>query len=96
MSLTLEELQELKSLISDRLYLQVAKWNLSLGDAGLAEALAIECNAHLEKGASEAARKALENVQVPLAGGKTQLPLAQLIPKSQFFDLEEMLEGFCR
>ena len=96
MSLSLVELQELKSLISDRLYLQVAKWNLSLGDAGLAEALAIECNANLEKGPAEAALKALENIKVPLAGGKTQLSLAQLLPQSQFFELEEMLEDFCR
>ncbi len=96
MSLTLVELQELKSLISDRLYLQVAKWNLSLGDAGLAEALAIECNANLERGASEAARKALDNIQVPIAGGKMQLALSKLIPKSQFFELEEILEDFCR
>ena len=96
MSLTLVELQELKSLISDRLYLQVAKWNLSLGDAGLAEALAIEFNANLERGASEAARKALDNIQVPIAGGKMQLALSKLIPKSQFFELEEILEDFCR
>ena len=96
MSLNLDELQELKMLIADRLYLQVAKWNLNLGDAGLAEALAIECNANIDKGEKEAARKALENVLVPLAGGTTKVPLAQLMPKSQFHELEEILEAFCR
>ena len=96
MTLDPAELGELRSSIADRLYIQVASWHLYLGDAGLAETLAIECNANLEEGASIAARKALESVQVQLAGGSTRLPLARLIPSGQIFDLEEILDPYCR
>ena len=90
------DLRELTISIADRLYIQVASWHLYLGDAGLAEALAIECNANLDLGASVAARKALEAVQVQLAGGTTRLPLARLIPSGQIFDLEDILDPYCR
>jgi hypothetical protein len=96
MSLDAADLRELTTSLSDRLYLQIANWHLYLGDAGLAEALAIECSARLDQGAAVAARKALEAVQVPLAGGSTRLPLARLIPAVQLRDLEEILEEHCR
>ena len=50
MSLDAADLRELTSSLSDRLYLQIANWHLYLGDAGLAEALAIECSARLDQG----------------------------------------------
>lgn len=96
MSLDAADLRDLTSSLSDRLYLQIANWHLYLGDAGLAEALAIECSARLDQGAAIAARQALEAVQVPLAGGSTRLPLARLIPAVQLRDLEEILEEHCR
>lgn len=96
MSLDATDLRDLTSSLSDRLYLQIANWHLYLGDAGLAEALAIECSARLDQGAAVAARQALEAVQVPLAGGGTRLPLARLIPAVQLRDLEEILEEHCR
>ncbi len=96
MNLDSVELRELQASLADRLYIQIANWHLYLGDAGLAEALALECNANLDQGASAAARKGLEAVQVQLAGGSTRLPLARLIPPSQLFDLEEILDPYCR
>ena len=96
MTLDTSQLKDLEISIADRIYIQVASWNLYLGDAGLAEALALECNANLDQGASVAARKALETVQVPLGGGSTRLPLARLIPSGQIFDLEEILDPYCR
>ncbi len=95
MTLDSAELKDLQISIADRLYIQVGNWHLYLGDAGLAEALAIECTAHFGQGANAAARKALEAIQVSLAGGSTRLPLARLIPPSQLFDLEEILEPYC-
>ena len=96
--MTLDPLQirDLQISIGDRLYIQVASWHLYLGDAGLAEALAIECSVHLDQGASVSARKALESVQVQLGGGTTRLPLARLIPSGQIFDLEDILDPYCR
>ncbi len=47
MTLSATDLKELELVLADRLYVQVASWNLYLGDAGLAQALAIECSARL-------------------------------------------------
>jgi hypothetical protein len=96
MSLSASELKDLEVALADRLYLQVAGWHLYLGDAGLAQGLAIECAARLDQGAAVCARQALEAVQVPIGGGSTRLPLARLIPAGQLRDLEEVLEPFCR
>ena len=96
MTLDPSQIRDLQISIGDRLYIQVASWHLYLGDAGLAEALAMECIAHLDQGESVSARKALEAVQVQLGGGSTRLPLARLIPSGQIFDLEEILVPYCR
>ena len=95
-SIDASQIQELEVLIADRLFIQIGKWNLYLGDAGLANDLAIECQINFQQGANVAARKALEAVQVKIGGGSTKLPLSRLIPPNQFFDLEEILEPYCR
>ena len=94
MSLSASDLEELSRAIADRLYVQVAGWHLYLGDAGLAQTLAIECAGRLEQGAAVCARQALEAVQVPIGGGATRLPLARLVPAGQLRDLEELLEPY--
>ncbi len=96
MSLAASDLKDLEVALADRLYLQIAGWHLYLGDAGLAQALAIECAARLDQGAGVCARQALEAVQVPIGGGATRLPLARLVPSGQLRDLEEVLAPFCR
>ena len=90
------QIRELTISIADRLFIQVGNWNLYLGDAGLAKDLAIECHANFEQGPNVAARKGLEAIQVNLGGGTTTLPLSKLIPSNQLFDLEEILEPYCR
>ena len=94
-SIDASQINELAVSIADRLFIQVGKWNLYLGDAGLAKDLAIVCKANFEQGANVAARKGLEAIHVKLGGGKTTLPLSRLIPPNQFFDLEEILEPYC-
>ncbi len=96
MTLAARDLEELSRAIADRLYVQIAGWHLYLGDAGLAQTLAIECAGRLDQGADVCARQALEAVQVPIGGGATRLPLARLIPAGQLRDLEELLQPFCR
>ena len=90
------KINELAVSIADKLFIKVGNWNLYLGDAGLAKELAIECQADFDQGAKVAAKKGLEAIQVKLGGGKTFLPLSKLIPSNQFFDLEEILEPYCR
>ena len=96
MSLTPTELKDLKLAIADRIYIQIANWHLYLGDACLAEPLAIACSANLELGPAVAARQAIESVRVSLGGGSTVLPLSRLIPPVQLLDLEEILDPYCR
>ncbi len=94
MSRELDKLHELEVIISDRIYLQIQNWNLSLGDAGLSKALAIECQANINEGVSIAVRKACEAVEVNLGGGKNKIPLYSLIPQGQISDLEDILDKY--
>ena len=96
MTLAARDLEELSRAIADTLYIQIAGWHLYLGDAGLAQTLAIECAGRLDQGADVCARQALEAVQVPIGGGATRLPLARLVPSGQLRDLEDLLQPFCR
>jgi Protein of unknown function (DUF3181) len=93
MPLSASDIRELQLEIADRLYLQVGSWHLYLGDAGIAEALAIECAARLDQGPGVCARQALEAVQVPIGGGSSRLPLARLLPPGQLQDLEDLLSN---
>jgi hypothetical protein len=93
MTLSPSEIRDLQLAIADRLYIQIGGWHLYLGDAGLAEELAIECAARLDQGAAVCARLALEAVQVPIGGGSSRLPLARLVPPGQLQDLEELLDN---
>ena len=95
-SIDSSQINELAVSIADRMFIQIGNWNLYLGDAGLAMDLAIECQANFGQGANIAAKKGLEAIQVKLGGGTTILPLSRLIPSNQFFDLEEILEPYCR
>jgi hypothetical protein len=95
MTLAAQDLEDLTRTLADRLYLQIAGWHLYLGDAGLAETLALECAGRLDQGAEVCARQALEAVQVPIGGGATRLPLARLVPAGQLRDLEEILQPLC-
>jgi hypothetical protein len=92
MTLSPGQIKDLENALAERLYLQVAGWHLYLGDAGLAQQLAIECAARLDQGAAVCARQALEAVQVPIGGGATRLPLARLVPAGQLRDLEDVLQ----
>ena len=96
MTLSASQLKDLETALADRLYMQVAGWHLYLGDAGLAQTLAIECAARLDQGPSVCARQALEAVQVPIGGGATRLPLARLVPPGQLRDLEDVLQELDR
>ena len=94
MTLSASDLEELSGAIADRLYVQIGGWHLYLGDAGLAQTLAIECAGRIDQGAAVCARQALESVQVPIGGGATRLPLARLVPPGQLRDLEELLAPY--
>ena len=90
------DIKDLELSIADQIYIQIAKWHLYLGDAGLAKSLAIECMAHLGEGPDLAVEKALRSIRVPIAGGKTHLPLQELIPHGQVLELIDLISPYYR
>ena len=84
-------ISDLENLISEKIFIKIEKWNLFLGDAGLARNLAIECLSNLNKGASEAAKLSLNNIRVKVGDGYHTIPLSKLVTTAQLQDLEDLL-----
>ena len=87
------EISDLENIISEKLYIKIEKWNLYLGDAGLARNLAIECISNFNKGSQEAAKLSLNTIKVKIGDGKEKIPLSSLVTSSQISDLEEILDN---
>ena len=88
------QISDLENIISEKIFIKIEKWNLYLGDAGLARNLAIECISNKDHGASEAAKKSLKAINVKVGDGVKSISLINLITSSQIFELEEILESF--
>ena len=88
------QISDLASIISDKIFIKIEKWNLYLGDAGLARELAIECIRNRDQGVSEAAKISLNEINVKVGDGIKSIPLINLITSSQIMELEEILESF--
>ena len=87
-------ISDLENIISEKVFIKIEKWNLYLGDAGLARNLAIECISNKEQGPSEAAKISLKAINVKVGDGVNSIPLINLITTSQIQELEEILESF--
>ena len=87
-------ISDLENLIAEKICLKIERWNLYLGDAGLARQLAIECLSNISKGINHAVDIALESVQVSIGDGSDKLALSKFIIISQKKDLENLLEDF--
>ena len=87
-------ISDLENVISEKVFIKIEKWNLYLGDAGLARTLAIECISNKDQGSLEAARLSLKAINVKVGDGDKGIPLINLITKSQILELEEILESF--
>ena len=87
-------ISDLENLIAEKICLKIERWNLYLGDAGLARQLAIECLSNISKGIKNAVDMALESVQVSIGDGSEKIVLSKFIITSQKEDLEELLEDF--
>ena len=88
------KISDLEHIISEKIFIKIEKWNLYLGDAGLARNLAIECISNKDRGASEAAKISLKEMNVKVGDGVKCIPLINLITSSQIIELEEILESF--
>ena len=88
------KISDLENIISEKVFIKIEKWNLYLGDAGLARNLAIECISNKDRGPLEAAQISLKAINVKVGDGVNIIPLIKLITTSQIFELEEILESF--
>ena len=86
------QISDLEHIISERIFIKIEKWNLYLGDAGLARNLAIECISNLSKGSQESAKLSLNKIKVKIGDGNEMIPLSNLVTSSQIYDLEEILD----
>ena len=87
-------ISDLENIISEKVFIKIEKWNLYLGDAGLARNLAIECISNKDKGALEAAKISLKAINVKVGDGVNSIQLINLITSSQILELEDILESF--
>ena len=87
-------ISDLENIISEKVFIKIEKWNLYLGDAGLARNLAIECVSNKDRGPLEAAKISLQAINVKVGDGVNSIRLFDLITSSQIFELEEILESF--
>ena len=87
-------ISDLENVISEKVFIKIEKWNLYLGDAGLARSLAIECISNKDQGSLDAAKLSLKAINVKVGDGVNSIPLINLITKSQILELEEILESF--
>ena len=87
------QISDLENIISEKIFIKIEKWNLYLGDAGLARNLALECISNLDKGSQQAAKLSLESINVKIGDGNQTIILSKLITASQIFDLEAILDN---
>ena len=62
-------ISDLENVISEKVFIKIEKWNLYLGDAGLARHLAIECISNKDQGPLEAAKLSLKSINVKVGDG---------------------------
>ena len=87
-------ISDLENIISEKVFIKIEKWNLYLGDAGLARHLAIECISNKDQGPLEATKISLKAINVKVGDGVNSIPLINLITTSQVQELQEILESF--
>ena len=87
-------ISDLENIISEKVFIKIEKWNLYLGDAGLARNLAIECISNKDQGPEEAAKISLKAINVKVGDGVTSIPLINLVTTAQILELGEILESF--
>ena len=87
-------ISDLENIISEKVFIKIEKWNLYLGDAGLARNLAIECISNKDQGPLEAAKISLKAINVKVGDGVNSIPLINLITSSQIIELADILEKF--
>lgn len=95
---TTEFLETLAAEIGERVYIDVAKWHLYLGDAHLHTVVAEKAYPLLAAQAvdEDSVLKILQEIPVKIGGGRKELSLLDLLPMQGQISLIDLLEDFQR
>ncbi|WOD38851.1 DUF3181 family protein [Nodosilinea sp. E11] len=95
---TARAIESLAAAIGDKVYLDVAKWHLYLGDAKLHTPLAEKLYPLVvgDQVSEAAVADILASTSVSLGGGQKTVPLADLIPSAGKADLLEAIADYQR
>ena len=93
---TTQEIETLAAQIGENVYIDVAKWHLYLNDAHLHTFVAEKVYPLLEDDSlsEDAVTSILQSIPVKLGGGKTELPLNDLLPMQCKVNLLDLLEEY--
>lgn len=91
-----EDIEALAAEIGENVYIDIAKWHLLLSDAHLHTTVAEQLYSMLQSGSlsKDQVSQVLSKIPVKLGGGRTELPLADLIPTQGEATLMDILEEF--
>ncbi len=95
---TTEAIEALAAEIGKNIYMDIAKWHLYLSDAHLAWAIAERVYPMLVENRLEESQvvQILEDIPVPLGGGKQEVPLINLLPTRCEVNLMDLLQEYQR
>lgn len=93
-----QAIEALAAEIGDKVYIDVAKWHLYLENAKLHVVLAERLYPMLSEGNLDESKvlKVLQDIPIALGGGKREIPLVDLLPRSCQTELIRILEEFQR
>ncbi|MGB7273369.1 MAG: DUF3181 family protein [Geitlerinemataceae cyanobacterium] len=91
-----QAIEALAAEIGDKVYIDVAKWHLYLENAKLHVVLAERLYPMLAEGPLDENQilQVLQDILIPLGGGKREIPLVELIPSQCQTELTDILEEF--
>lgn len=91
-----ETIEALAANIGEVVYIDVAKWHLYLNDAKLHTLVAQRLYPMVEEDRISEVEitQILQDIPIPLGGGRQQLPLMDLVPTGCMSDLIRVLEDF--
>ncbi|MFP4221004.1 MAG: DUF3181 family protein [Phormidium sp.] len=96
MTASTSEIEKLAAEIADKVYLDIAKWHLYLGDAHLHVPLAERFYPLLESDnlSDTTVESVLREISVAVGGGRRELPLLDLLPVQGQRDLMDLLDAY--
>ncbi len=93
---TTQAVESLAAEIGENIYIDVAKWHLYLSDAHLHTTVAEKVYPLLENDelSDDKVNEILQQISVPLGGGRKELSLLELLPMQCQRNLLDLLEEF--